>query len=174
MLGRGGIFSRNTEPTGPVRPSTFRETQEERTEAEPRLDYPQGTDEDYKLDRPENYGFHDFGDRPVGVYVTAPIPGDRPLIDWSSGTVTVDTVNATQIAGADRNRTRFYIRNLDAVNAVILIHGNTDQSFTGFTLPAGQPHEMLHTGPIWVRAVTAPVTVTYQSEITLPEVATER
>lgn len=167
MLGRGLFPSQTAVEHAPVRPSTFRETQEERTEPEPHLDYPDST-ADAVLDKPSAYGFHDYADRPVGVYITSPIPSDRPMVEWSAGTMTVST--PTQVASSDRKRKRFYVRNLDAANRVYLSHENTDQNFAGYTLVAGAAVEFFHNGPIWARAVTAAVEITFESEFTLEEV----
>lgn len=167
MLGRGLFPSQTAAEHAPVRPSTFRETQEERTEPEPKSDYPDSSD-DAKLDKPSDYGFQEYADRPVGVYITAPIPSDRPMVEWSAGTMTVS--GPTQIASSDRKRKRFYVRNLDAANRIYLSHENTDQNFAGYTLVANAAVEFFHNGPVWARAVSTAVEITFASEYTLEEV----
>jgi hypothetical protein len=144
----------------PVRPSTFHESVSERT-VEPVSDFPSGEDSDYTLDEPEDYGFPDRTDMPVGVYVTAPIPSDRPLREWSAGTLTVEVGAISQIVGGDRGRSRLVVRNLDDAEPVFLTRDHSDQPMLGYQLAPGTDVELFHNSPVWVSVGSAPAQITY-------------
>jgi hypothetical protein len=165
-LGRG-IFgqARPTEKATPTRPSNFRESTEERTK-EPLLEYP---DSATGNDTPADYGYSEYTDRPVGVYVTTPIPADRRLVEWSAGTLQLNSATPTCIASDERRRVRFLVRNLDDADDVILTRKQTDQPFTGLLLPAGQEILMEHTCSVWAIAEANTPSITYLSELVVDE-----
>jgi hypothetical protein len=159
---------------GPSRPDGFRESVEERTEPEPKVDYPDGSAGDITLDQPEEYGYQEYGDRPVNVAVVSPLPADRAVVEWTTGTVTLSADYAQEIGSGDRRRQRFVIRNLSDADAAYITRANMDQPFAAFTLPAGKSEVFLHNGPIWARGEVAGVQITYYSEFTLEEAESER
>lgn len=132
---------------GPVRPSTFDETVSERTVA-PAEDYPTGVEGDYEHDPTANYGYRGQVERPVGVYITDPIPSDRPVIEWAGGTATI-TSTPTAVVGNDRNRARLVFQNLDPAETVYLTRRQSDLTFTGRAVPPGAEIEMLHCSEVW-------------------------
>lgn len=149
------------EPDGPERPSHFREDPNQRTDLnEAVLDY---ADEGQTVD--EDYGFPPVPETPVPVYVVEAPPADRTLVDWTSGTVTVDTAVAAQIGGAaNRQRRRVIVRNHDETNGVYIIRESTASNFTGYLLPAGQREVFEHNHQMWVRADVADVQISWFSE----------
>jgi len=158
-------------PDGPTRPTHFRETQEERTEETPPSDYPTGVEGDYKIDTANDYGYQHRPEeqQPVGVYLATPIPVARPIIEWSSATITVGLTGGTQIASADRRRHRFIVRNLDAANTVYLMREQVNQNFTGYAIGPGREVEFTHCSAMWARADTAACIISYFSEFELEE-----
>jgi hypothetical protein len=176
MLGQGLSLFRMTEVKvpGPSRPDGFRVSVEERTEPEPKMDYPDGSEGDITLDQPEEYGYQEYGDRPVNVSVVSPIPGDSPMVEWTTGTVTLSDDYAQEIGSGDRRRQRFVVRNLSESGEAYITRANMDQSFAAFTLIAGEKEEFLHNGPIWARGAVDGVRITYFSEFVLEEAEHER
>jgi hypothetical protein len=153
---------------GPVRPSTFDEDVSERT-SPPVEDYPTGVEGDYTHDPTSNYGYRGQVERPVGVYITDPIPADRPLIEWSGGTATITTVPVS-IVGNDRNRARLVFQNLDAAKTVFLVRRQNDLTFTGRAVPPGKDVEMLHCSEVWAVCATGDTAaVTWHIEKRLEE-----
>lgn len=162
MLVGKGIFRKG--PTGPTRPSHFREDPNVRTDLnESTLDYP---DTDMSPDSVEDYGWPDNIriESPVPVYQVAAPPGDKTLTDWSAATYTVSD-NPIQIGEtANRSRRRMLVRNLDDANSAVILREQTDNPFMGFTLPAGAEVELTHNHSVWVRALTDDVEVTTLAE----------
>lgn len=175
-LGRGLSLFKMVEVKvpGPVRPDGFRESVEERTELDPMEDFPTGTEDDIKLDSPDNYGYQEHADRPVGVYITSPIPSDRPLIEWTGGTITLPDSYSTQIGSGDRARRRFMIRNLSSSDEMYITRAQMDLPFAGYTILPGDREEFEHNGPMWARGAAAGVRVTYMSEFVVEEAEHER
>lgn len=174
MLGNGLWKMAEVKVPGPTRPDGFRESVEERTEAEPAMDYPDGSEGDISIDTADDYGYNEFGDRPIGVYLTNPIPSDSPLYEWTTGTVTLSDINIQQIASGDRRRRRFIVRNLHETDNAFLMRNNMDADFAAFTLMPGQEVEFTHNAPIWARGESANVGLTYFAEFILEEAEHER
>lgn len=137
---------------GPVRPSTFHEAVSERT-VPTTEDYPSGEDEslqkDLALDRPDNYGYRDEVEKPVGVFITEPIPAELPIKEWNAGSVTLVGNTPIPIAGLDRNRQRLIVRNADAALTVYLVRNRDDMPALGFAVPPGQMVTMEHNSAVW-------------------------
>jgi hypothetical protein len=159
---------------GPKRPDGFREAVEERTEPEPQMDYPDGSPGDITLDTPDDYGYQEFGDRPVNVAIVSAAPADNPMVEWSTGTVTLSNERGQQVAGGDRRRKRFVVRNLSETDAAYITRANMDQPFAAWTLAPGEKEEFLHNGPIWARGEVDGVPLTYFAEYVLEEAETGR
>lgn len=152
-----------------MRPSDFRKSVEERTPVDAPSDFPTGVPGDTAIDTPDDYGWDPGAvERPVAVYIAAPIPSNRPLINWSSGTLLVST-KPMQIAGDDRNRKRLVVRNNDGTDSVYVMRNQTDQTFAGFLLPPGADVEMTHCSSVWAVAPNGDATVSYLAELTLEE-----
>lgn len=149
--------------TQPDRPTEFRKTVEERTQEEAfPVEYPTSPDQI----EPEGYyaahGETTHGE-PAPVYMVEPPPRENNWTDWTAGTLGVGT-QPTQIGDASRIRTRFVVRNLDAVNPVYLSRLRTDSTMAAYTLPAGQEVEMLHNGPVAVQATVDGTQISYFAE----------
>lgn len=145
---------------GHVRPSEFHRTVEERVVDDPIVEY--NTDEDQAhADYPEHGELATAAAAPV--YLVQPPPRSRDWTEWTSATMGVGS-QPTQIGDASRNRIRFVVRNLDAVNNVFLTRLRTDSVMAAFTLGPGQTIEMFHNGPIAVSAAAEGTQVTYFNE----------
>lgn len=165
------LFRLSQQPAaGPVRPSDFNKTVEERV-TPPELDYPTNVEGDVEVDTPDDYGWNPADvDRPVAVYVAAPIPADRPLTEWSGGTLPVGTIGS-RIASDDRNRKRLIVRNLAEVagETVYLTRQQSDQSFTGYALPPGADIIMEHCSSVWAHTDADTADVSFFVELTVEE-----
>jgi hypothetical protein len=134
-------------PTVPERPSTYGQTQGERT-VRPVDDYAGQTE--VETPPTSEYGEEPPGESAVGVYLVAPPPNDETYVEWNAMTVTVG-LDSSQVASQDRRRNRVILRNLSDADDVVLTRNSTDSEFMGFLLLAGQEIEMLHNGGIWAR-----------------------
>jgi hypothetical protein len=149
-------------PQEPERESQFRRSVEERTqeEASP-VEYPT----DPEQVEPEGY-YAQHGEtthaEPTRVIVVEAPADDPNWTDWTCDTLGVGP-NGTQIGDAARRRTRFVVRNLDAVNPVFLSRQRTDVIGVR-TVPALTEVEMLHNGPIYARSAVDGTQITYHAE----------
>jgi hypothetical protein len=168
-LGRGLLFRHSQQVAPPARPSTFGKDVSERT-VQPQEEYATGEDGDFTLDTPDDYGYPEYDDQPVGVYVTAPIPSERPLNEWSAATLTVDLGIVSQIVGGDRNRSRMVVRNLGDTNTVYLTRENGDLAMVGYALPPGADVEFQHNSPMYAHVTAGATEISYVVERTVENV----
>lgn len=125
------------------RPPHFRETPEQRTEIEPTVDYPSAGEIEPYPEQPIEL------DEPLPVDTGATVPASEEPKDWSCSTVTVTDARHVQLAGVDNQRTRLFIRNNDAANAVFIGRGQTDPIFTMYQVEPGDFVELFHQRAVW-------------------------
>lgn len=130
------------------RPPTFRETPQERTEPPP-LDFPLGSDLGFS-----DVAVEDIPDATIPVEVVNVLPTVQPLTGWSTGQFTVDEFDATQLLGANRNRTRAVVTNNDDADPVFLTDDSTTPTQFGYRLGFGVSLELFHNRQVWARTAT--------------------
>jgi hypothetical protein len=133
------------------------ETVEERT-VEPEQDYPSGEDTGHAIVSPDA----DVDDAVlVRVVETPALP--ESFVDWQAFPAFIAD-NAVQVAGANRNRTRMFIRNGNAAageSVLLMPEGTTPREF-GYVLEAQDAVEFFHNGPVWAQCAageSAPLSV---------------
>lgn len=159
--------------SGPVRPSEFRESVEERTEIEAPADYPT-PDESGDFHVQEQLGYPaPHGEptvaEPVGVYQVLPPPDVRVFTDWQPDTIGLNAV-PTLLAAANRRRTRLVVRNLDDTAVVYLSRqGNNSQAMGAYAIPAGTDVEIFHNSQVYAYSDVDGTQVTFFVEYDLEE-----
>lgn len=161
------IFRTVVEPAdeGPVRPSTFRETPEERTEIEPAPDYPTTESTgDYA------YAYESQTEPdPIPVYQVQAPPVDRTYLNWSAATMTLNANHETQVSGANRDRKRLVIRNVHNTATIHVGPQSTIHGYLAFELRAGEEIEMAHNDAVWAKADEDGARITVLAEYMLVE-----
>jgi hypothetical protein len=125
------------------------ETVEERT-GEPEQDYASSLDVGHEPAVP----LLDEDDAVLVRVVGTPDPPETN-VDWEAFPVAVGT-NIIQIAGANRNRTRLFLRNINASggdSVSLMPTGATAREF-GYVLEAQDSVEFFHNGPVWAQCAS--------------------
>lgn len=138
-----------TAPGHIERPPRSMETVEER-EVEPGQDYPSSGDVGYS---PGGAPHADEDVVAVRV-VNAPSPPET-ITEWQAFPVFVST-SAVEIVGANRNRSRAFIRNANASGGnecYLLPSGSTPREF-GYMLEAQDAAEFFHNQAVWAQCAT--------------------
>lgn len=135
----------------PIRPKNAELEPQERTEEyDPEMadiaDYPHADDvEGYKFEKES-----DLPD-PIAVYLTDDVRLARDYKTWNSTRLTVVDSRPTQLAGRSERRTRLFIRNTHATNAVFLTNNSSTPVGFGFELAAGADIELFHYDDVWAQ-----------------------
>jgi hypothetical protein len=124
------------------------ETVEERS-LEPGQDYPSSADVGHEL-VPEI----ETDDAVLVRVVGTPAPPET-YVDWEAFPAFI-AGNTVQIAGANRNRARLFIRNGNAAagDSVSLMPTGTTAREFGYVLEAQDAVEFFHNGPVWAQCAS--------------------